>query len=102
MPRYTDADYLLGTFQAVCSAISCEECRAKYKDGTCKLEHWLKIQPTADVVKERQGHWDMVQRDRWIYAQCSECGNMSNIRTPYCPYCGAVMREEKTDAEDIH
>lgn len=51
MGRLIDVDYLLGTYQAVCSAVSCEECRAKYKDGTCKLEHWLKAQP---IIEEKE------------------------------------------------
>ena len=51
MSRLIDADYLLGTYQALCSALSCEECRAKYKDGTCKVEHWLKAQLTIDAVE---------------------------------------------------
>lgn len=55
-----------------------------------------KITPLSEPKK---GHWDMVRRDRWIYAKCTKCGSVSNVRTPYCGYCGARM--EKEDAE-IH
>ena len=45
-------------------------------------------------VKPSQGHWDMVQQDRWIYAKCSECGKVSDAPTSYCGYCGARNGEE--------
>ena len=45
-------------------------------------------------VKPSQGHWDMVQQDRWIYVKCSECGKVSDAPTPYCGYCGARNGEE--------
>ena len=57
----------------------------------------LNVKNKCNLVERKKGHWDMVQRGRWIYAKCSECGNVSNTQTPYCCYCGADMREEKTD-----
>ena len=46
------------------------------------------------TVEPSQGHWDMVQQDRWIYAKCSECGKVSDAPTPYCSYCGARNGDE--------
>lgn len=99
--RLIDADYLLSTFQCVCSAVSCEECRAKYKNGTCKLEHWLKAQPT--IEERKKGKWIVPQHDLVISGTCSCCGwdailfETDVAGMPYCPNCGAEMREEKTD-----
>lgn len=96
--RLIDADYLLGTFQEVCSAISCEECRAKYKDGTCKVEHWLKAQPTIDAQQPKKGKW----MDRGDYCVCNQCGHTEQqfngveqipLHTPFCAMCGAKMEE---------
>ena len=46
------------------------------------------------TVKQSQGHWDMIQQDRWIYAKCSECGRVSDAPTLYCGYCGARNGDE--------
>ena len=47
--------------------------------------------PTVDAVKH--GHWEDEQRGRWIYAKCGLCGTVHNVRTNYCPNCGAKMDE---------
>jgi len=39
----------------------------------------------------KTGHWIDHQEDRWIYAQCSECGTVHDTQTNYCPNCGAKM-----------
>lgn len=106
--RLIDADYLLGTFQAVCSAVSCEECRAKYKDGTCKVERWIKAQPTME--ERKKGKWIYSDDDGVIYDSyyCSCCHQYITVDAErkcdigfiiddfdFCPSCGADMREEE-------
>ncbi len=57
--------------------------------------------PSADVVEVKHGEWteeyieeeDPLFRRRWL---CSACGDWnSHGKTPFCPYCGADMRERK-------
>lgn len=73
---------------------------------TAVYHHWSDIQhkalrdaiasvPTADVVKRKKGKWmhdGSKWKNRWV---CSECGRkIFDEPTPFCPYCGADMREE--------
>ena len=50
--------------------------------------------PAADVRPVRRGKWIDHQEDRWIYAKCSECETVHDVRSNFCPNCGADMREE--------
>ena len=43
--------------------------------------------PAADVVPVRRGEWE----DGHSVVFCSVCGEQSEWKTPYCPYCGAKM-----------
>ena len=45
--------------------------------------------------KPKTGHWIDHQEDKWIYDQCSECGTVHDVRTFYCPHCGAEMEMNK-------
>lgn len=52
----------------------------------------------ADAVKS--GEWIDYQQGRWVYAKCSLCGTVHDVRSNFCPSCGAEMtnsphREEK-------
>ena len=62
--------------------------------GLMEKEALLDAVKGLPTVKQSQGHWDMVQQDRWIYAKCSECGKVSDAPTPYCGYCGARNGDE--------
>lgn len=52
-------------------------------------------QPTADVVEAKRGKW-IICCDGY-YPYCSECGyeppwaSGRDMRTNYCPECGAIM-----------
>jgi rubrerythrin len=50
--------------------------------------------PVADVRPMVRGKWIDHQEDRWIYAKCSECGTVHDVKSNFCPNCGADMREE--------
>lgn len=60
-----------------------------------KFQHWVEVQPAADVAPVRHGRWnDSLAR---ITPYCSACGHSHRclIRTPnYCPNCGAKMDGE--------
>ena len=44
-----------------------------------------------DSVKT--GSWIDHQMDRWIYAKCSECGDVWEVKSNFCPNCGCRMKE---------
>lgn len=55
----------------------------------------------VEVVHGRWvGHYDgsWIHKRKWLTGyDCSVCGNFINTMTPYCPYCGAKMDEERKD-----
>ena len=50
--------------------------------------------PAADVRPVKRGKWIDHQEGCWIYAKCSECETVHDVRSNFCPNCGADMREE--------
>lgn len=63
-----------------------------------RIKRFIDRQPT--VEERKHGHWIRADKRFW---ECSECHYEKHIRriseagmykTPYCPYCGAVMDEE--------
>ena len=69
------------------------EIRAYYKTMPWMREY---IKPVIEIVDRhiRKGHWLAHQEDRWIYAECSECHTVHDVKTKYCPECGARMEEQ--------
>ena len=55
----------------------------------------------ADLGKGRHGRWKatIIEKTESLLRtggpHCSACGEQAAWRTPYCPYCGAKMMEEK-------
>lgn len=47
----------------------------------------------------KEGAWIDEQRGRWIYAKCNLCGKVQDVRSNYCPNCGAKMKGEN-DADN--
>lgn len=43
----------------------------------------------------KDGEWIDDQRGRWIYAKCNLCGKVQDVRSNYCPNCGAKMKGEQ-------
>ena len=62
----------------------------------CEASLTAKKIPTADVVERRRGKW--LYLDGLDAFECSVCGRqmVRNI-FDYCPWCGAEMRERRTD-----
>lgn len=54
------------------------------------LKECYEVLPSV-TPKQKMGHWIDYQKNRWIYAQCSECGTVHDTKTNYCPNCGAKM-----------
>lgn len=50
--------------------------------------------PAADVREVKRGKWLDHQQGRWIYAKCSECETVHDVRSHFCPNCGAEMEGE--------
>ena len=45
----------------------------------------------------KEGEWIDEQRGRWIYAKCNLCGKVQDVRSNFCPNCGAKMDGGKDD-----
>lgn len=54
-------------------------------------EHKEALNEIEDRLK-KSGTWIDHEDGRWVYAQCSECGTIHDVKTNYCPTCGADMR----------
>ena len=76
-----------------------------------KFQHWVEIQPAADVAPVRRGRWEFgkdlpdsfgsINKNKY-HLYCSECRNQAfnktadndcdfDMDTPFCPWCGAKM-----------
>lgn len=66
----------------------------KHKEALDELEELAKHHKT--------GHWIDHQMDRWIYAKCSECKTIHDVKSNYCPNCGADMRENNENQPTIN
>ena len=69
-----------------------------------KFQHWVEVQPAADVAQVRHGRWidsypDIDPNPMFMYGICSECGFEQGISKylNYCPNCGAKMAGERKD-----
>ncbi|MBR0335190.1 MAG: hypothetical protein IIX13_09675 [Bacteroidales bacterium] len=52
-----------------------------------------------EAQMQKEGEWIDEQRGRWIYAKCNLCGKVQDVRSNYCPNCGAKMNGERKDGE---
>ena len=60
-----------------------------------KFQHWVEIQPAADVTPVRRGRW-IASHDE--FCACSTCKYPVYVgwnQTNYCPNCGAKMDKEE-------
>jgi hypothetical protein len=72
---------------------------AKGYDWIAGLKTLMKRIPAADVRPVTRGEWIDHQEGRWIYAKCSECETVHDVRSNFCPNCGADMRPEPPKEE---
>lgn len=73
----------------------------------CRIDEWERLceciddAKSADVRENVRGEW--IDEKRWSYEydgnevtvvtwKCSKCGEETNIRSNFCPDCGADMR----------
>lgn len=65
--------------------------------GIAACQMVVRSLPPADVRPVVHGHWIDYDDDYGAYS-CSVCGENAPEDTewPFCPYCGADMREDKT------
>lgn len=59
----------------------------------------LEERTAADVRPVARGKWIDHQEGRWIYAKCSECGTVHDVKSNFCPNCGAWMLPEPPKEE---
>ena len=67
-----------------------------------KFQHWVEIQPAADVVEVRHGQWIRKEDDSCYWYECSECGEKlaktqwgNDYFSAYCPNCGTLMDKQE-------
>lgn len=49
---------------------------------------------SLDVRSVVRGRWVDHQQGRWVYAKCSICETVHDVKSNFCPNCGADMREK--------
>lgn len=49
----------------------------------------------AKKLFKKDGYWIDEEEDRWVYAKCSECETVHDVRSNFCPSCGALMKGGK-------
>ena len=54
--------------------------------------------PATDVAPVRHARWKRYGRN---LGECSNCGEIVNIRYNYCPNCGAKMDGGDSDAKSV-
>lgn len=59
-----------------------------WNDACDYIRGKLEDMPDADVAQVRHGRWKRYGRN---LGECSNCGEIVNIRYNYCPNCGAKM-----------
>ena len=67
----------------------------------------IDIKPIFKEEPERiKGRWVRKESDLSWWYECSECGESplydpyeNEVRTPFCPWCGARMEEEEDETD---
>ena len=78
----------------------CDGCVLFETDGCINVLHGAAADALEAAEKRiaelmpKEGEWIDEQRGRWIYAKCNLCGKVQDVRSNYCPNCGARMRGE--------
>ena len=59
-----------------------------------RTRYYIETFPVEDVAPVRHGRWIMYIPPMYTgdaVPRCSECGMTSDVKTPFCAQCGAVM-----------
>ncbi len=60
------------------------------------IEGWFPSLPAADVRPVKQGKWTRIDYQPYGHDyRCSECGDLNDRASPFCPNCGAAMKGEE-------
>ncbi len=70
----------------------CDKCEVGNPCLYCKN----KFEP-QEQGGEELGEWLDHQNGIWIYAKCSKCESVHDVKSKYCPTCGAKMKMEGDD-----
>lgn len=92
MAEYIDRDAIYTAFANACTDVL-ERASEIYYIAGFSYEHVIEILdniPAADVAPVVHGRWKRYGRN---LGECSNCGEIVNIRYNYCPNCGAKMDE---------
>lgn len=82
-------------------AVRCTVCDAKIelkdeeKDGLT-IEKWNRRSPTGEWIYKSEDTDKRLIEMGYFY-KCSNCGQLTYMRTDYCPDCGAKMRDWNDD-----
>lgn len=96
MSKYIDADVLYRWIQTECNPYG--RPTLDYETSVIILCYIAEM-PPADVVQHKSGHWLPPVIGK-IGCVCSECLSQVDEDYDYCPMCGAMMVEDKTDEVD--
>lgn len=98
---------------------NCSECSFKASDYVCGLldcafscNHFKERNyncPLVEIEERKVGEWCKQNDDYFDWYECSECGYGSegemqysseyDVRTKYCPNCGAEMRGNENEVD---
>ena len=73
-----------------------EEYNKGYNDGIKAVLSCIEIQPSADVVPVRHGHWIICSDGYYPYCSVCKCEPKGREMTKFCGECGAKMDEENS------
>ena len=62
-----------------------------------RTRYYIETFPVEDVAPVRRGRWIMHIPPMYTgdaLPRCSECGMTSDVKTPFCAQCGAMMDRE--------
>lgn len=95
MPKYVNADALADRLDALAYDDWNQGVSVSWADALKDLARIVREESAADAELVGHGQW-LTTPTGWLY--CSECGGEppceTNIKTNYCPNCGAKMEVE--------
>lgn len=62
-----------------------------YSKDNAKMVELVNAIPAVEVAPVKPGTWLDHQMGNWIYAKCSECGTVHDVKSHFCPHCGKKM-----------